>query len=238
MLEMLEFLKNPDVNRLSRRSAGSNFRGTLVMFGIYIVSAIILILILGVIDSMIIKKIFNHSILDQLTIDNRRIIKDFGKYSFFFVVLLAPFLEEIIFRLPLRLKKFGIGLSVGLICYRLSVDHILEFASTDIYAYAKLALSIIIVLVITRFLPDSWLTIIRKKYFYFFYLVSLVFALVHLSNFSYYNNTVLFFYPLFIMPQFLMALFIGYVRMEYGFAYGVTLHSLINLPAFLFAMLQ
>ena len=225
---ILEFLKSPNVNRLNSRSVGSNLKGTLVVFGIYLVSAVILILVLGFIDSIIILKIFNHSILGQLKIDNRDIIKDFGKYSFFFVVLLGPFLEEIIFRLPLRLEKFGIGLSVGLICYRLSVDHLLAFASTDIYAYTKLALSIIIVLVIARFLPDSWLTLLKKNYFYFFYLASLAFALVHLTNFSYYNNTVLFFYPLFIMPQFLMALFIGYVRMEYGFAYGVTLHSLIQ----------
>lgn len=235
---ILEFLQSPHVNRLNSRSIGGNLKRTVMVFGIYQVSAIILILVLGLIDSIIIVKIFDHSILEQLKMNNRDIIKDFGKYSFFFVVLLGPFFEEIIFRLPLRLERFGIGLSVGLICYRLSVDHLLEFASTDIYAYTKLALSIIVVLVITRFLPDSWLTIIRKNYFYFFYLASLAFALVHLSNFSYYNNTVFFFYPLFIMPQFLMALFIGYVRMEYGFAYGVTLHSLINLPAFLFAQLQ
>ena len=207
------------------------------MFGIYLISAIILILVLGVIDS-IITKIFDHSILAQLKTDNRDNIKDFGKYSFFFVVLLGPFLEEIIFRLPLRLEKFGVGLSVGLICYRLSVDHLLQFVTTDIYAYTKLALSIMIVILIARFLPNSWLNLMKKNYIYFFYLASLAFALVHLTNFSYYDNTVLFFYPLFIMPQFLMALFIGFVRMEYGFVYGVTLHSLINLPAFLFAQLQ
>lgn len=30
-----------------------------------------------------------------------------------------------------------------------------------------------------------------------------------------------------------MALLIGFVRMEYGFIYGLLLHSLINIPSFL-----
>jgi hypothetical protein len=133
------------------------------------------------------------------------------------------------------LEKVGIGLSVAFICYRLSVEHLFIFEFFNLFAYVKVALACVILLLTIKFLPDSWIAIVKAKYSYFFYFVAIVFALVHVTNFSPFNNKVLLFYPLFTLPQFLMGLFIGYTRMEYGFFYGVALHSLINLPSVVFS---
>jgi hypothetical protein len=224
---------NPIPNQIENRDYKSKIKGTLLTFIIYLAAAIAVFIFLNLVDTLVIKYFFDHSILEQLKLSNKNINKEFGRYSFLIIVLFGPLYEEVIFRLPLKLEKVGIGISVGLIFYRLLVKHIFIFEFADPYAYVKVVMALIVTLLIAKFLPIVWLTYLKKNYFYFFYLIAIIFALVHVGNFDYYNNSVLLFYPLFTLPQFLMALLIGYTRIEFGFFYGVALHSLINLPSFL-----
>lgn len=76
------------------------------------------------------------------------------------------------------------------------------------------------------------------KYFrIIFYLFSVAFALVHLSNF---NNTNLLFYllaPLIVLPQFIGSLMLGYIRLKLGFFWGILQHGLYNLIIFSIGLL-
>jgi len=227
---------NPTLDDVAETSVNIKLKRTLVVFLIYLTSAIFVFIFLGLLDTFIVEYFFNHSILDQLKLNNQQINTDFGRYSFIVVVLVAPIFEEIIFRLPLKLGKVGISITAGLICYRLLAGRLFASEFYDLYSYLKIAIALIFSLITFKFLPASWLVAMKANYKYFFYSVAVIFALVHLSNFSSFNYSVLLFYPFFTLPQFLMGLLIGYVRVEYGFLYGIALHSMINLPAFLISL--
>ncbi len=68
------------------------------------------------------------------------------------------------------------------------------------------------------------------KYFhFFFYLSALIFAIVHIGN---YTNTGLLFYmlaPLLVIPQFIIGISLGYIRLKLGFVWSILFHGLYNL---------
>lgn len=65
------------------------------------------------------------------------------------------------------------------------------------------------------------------KYFKLVYWsLTIGFALLHLTNFS--VSFPLYLAPLLILPQFLLGIIIGFVRLGWGFWYGVLFHALHN----------
>lgn len=66
----------------------------------------------------------------------------------------------------------------------------------------------------------------------FFYLSAILFALMHLTNFS--NTNILFYIlaPLIVLPQFIGGLTLGYTRLKLGFFWGVLQHGLYNFILF------
>lgn len=89
----------------------------------------------------------------------------------------------------------------------------------------------------------DYLTNNRAKIFWFkhfrifFYISALLFALMHLTNFS--NTNILFYIlaPLIVLPQFIGGITLGYIRLKLGFFWGVLLHGLYNLILFSVAIL-
>jgi membrane protease YdiL (CAAX protease family) len=76
------------------------------------------------------------------------------------------------------------------------------------------------------------------KYFkIIFYLFSIAFALMHLTNYS--NTNALFYVlaPLIVLPQLIAGITLGYVRLKLGFFWGVLQHGLYNLILFSVALL-
>jgi hypothetical protein len=202
------------------------------LYVVYFVAALVLNIPLQLTDKLIVKQFFDFSFYQQLEVNALKITSRYGDYAIFYVVLIGPFLEELLFRLPLSLKKIGIGVSFALIYYRLSVNHILIGSEhNNVYWYVKLGIALCILFLTVRFLPGSWLTTIKENYLQLcLYFSSAAFALVHITNFAPYNSDLMLLYPVFVLPQFLMGMFIGYARLKYGFLYGVALHGLINLP--------
>ncbi len=202
------------------------------LFAVYLAAALVLNIPLQLIDNLIINRFFDFSFYQQLEGNALKIASRYGDYAIFYIVLLGPLLEELLFRLPLSLEKIGIGVSFALISYRLSLNHVLiGMEYNNAYWYVKLGIALCIFFLTVRFLPRSWLTTIKKNYLQrCLYFSSAAFALVHITNFAPYNSDLILFYPVFVLPQFLMGIFIGYARLKYGFFYGVALHSLINLP--------
>jgi membrane protease YdiL (CAAX protease family) len=120
----------------------------------------------------------------------------------FLGVIFVPFLEEIIFRLYLR-KRYN---PIRLISF---ISGIVKPLSKE-YAEA----------VVDR----NW----HKYYRIFFYVATLIFAVIHITNYEL-TVTVLVFIPLLTAPQFITGLFIGYLRVRFGLIWGILLHFLHNL---------
>lgn len=80
-------------------------------------------------------------------------------------------------------------------------------------------------------------TLWLKHFRVFFYLSAILFALVHLTNYS--NNNILFYIlaPLIVLPQFIGGVTLGYLRLKLGFFWGVLQHGLYNLIIFSFGIL-
>ena len=154
-------------------------------------------------------------------------------------VITQPFLEELLFRFPLKYHRALIALiltMVGMIIYMVLSKFNPSQAEPDflsINILIPLSFTLISILVIYLFYrnEDSLkrLSNFVKRYFpHFFYTVAVYFAFVHFFNFETTGNQWLF-TPIMVFPQFLIALFVGYTRLRYGFLSAVIIHMINNL---------
>ena len=68
----------------------------------------------------------------------------------------------------------------------------------------------------------------NKAYFkYLFYVSALLFGWVHIFNFEFTSSHYVFI-PIITLPQTVLGLVLGFIRIRYGFWYGVMLHFLYN----------
>jgi hypothetical protein len=160
--------------------------------------------------------------------------KNQTKLTFFTVVLLGPFLEELVFRLFLDFKKINLAISLFFISFLVLGSRFnyeaLFLKSTLINAVLAFLFTIIIYFVVLKKYEFS---IKYKKVFTV--LSILIFGLVHISNLSNINYKLILFYPFFVLPQLIMGYFIANIRLRSGFIWGFLLHALVNLISFLFA---
>jgi len=125
---------------------------------------------------------------------------------------------------------------------------ILFYAGTLFFKklHLSLAVSIPVFVALTTFLifyifkrktAEKRDTVLTTNYSLYFYSVTILFALFHLSNYNYTPN-LLIFAPIVVLPQFVTGFLIGFIRIKQGFIWGFFLHGLHNaifiLPFLLF----
>lgn len=190
--------------------------------------------------------VFLHQLLAEngLLDSENHLVKEFIKDNsriviIILLILVGPFIEELIFRLPLRFKK------LYFIPFTLII---LFYAGTLLFKklHVSLALSIPLFIAIATFLifyifnrnmAKKRETILSVNYSLYFYSVTILFALFHLSNYSY-TPSLLLFSPIVVLPQFVSGFLFGFIRIKQGFIWGFFLHALHNavfiLPVLLF----
>jgi len=119
-----------------------------------------------------------------------------------FGVIILPFIEELIFRLPL-ISRYDLSTRLIILCA----------AITGRRNKLKVTISL------RRF----W----RKHYGKIFYLFAILFGLVHVTNYEI-SLTILLFAPLLIASQFVGGLIMGYLRVRYNFTLGFIFHAVFN----------
>lgn len=119
-----------------------------------------------------------------------------------FTVIIGPFFEELIFRSYLRYKKNY------LFNFIISLVSLTGFRNEQ-----KL----------DTFLSFFW----KKRYAFIFYFSAVLFGLVHICNFKF-SYTILLLSPILVAPQIVLGLFIGFLRVRYGFILGFLLHVIHN----------
>lgn len=228
----LNYLRRPTFFQFSSPSAfNQKLKDLVITYLVYLCLLLLLMVILYLLDKMVFQFLFDLSPLSQIRESTENNKDLFGLATFPIVVFAGPFLEELIFRLPLKLKREGIAIALVIFMYQVTGGHFFEFNFSYFYDYLRILLAIASLIIIIRFLPILFLEKLKKNYFnYVFYFSAVAFALVHISNFKPYSSDLLLLYPLLVLPQFLMGLCIGYLRMKHGFLMGFLLHALINLP--------
>ena len=193
---------------------------------------ILSLMIIKIVDFSIVNFMGLPSIENLIHANSPKLKKEFGIYYFGVAVIFVPFLEELIFRFPLELSKNSIATAFSILTYKFTGGSFMRINIYDYHIWLSIFLTICLFLMIRFYLSEKILTKIKTFHFKFiFYLSATLFALVHIQNFAIPNWRLYIFYPIFVLPQFFMGLFIGNIRMKYGFVWGWILHGLINLPS-------
>lgn len=163
--ELIEFLKNPVLGEDGNTNDRYRFTKFLHILAISILTGICLIPLIQLVDVFGIVDLENHAMED--------LMKNFSKAIIFLLAaVLAPFVEELIFRAPL--------------------------------------------------------TAFSKRYFKFgFYVLTILFGLVHLTNYEISTN-VLLVTPILVAPQIILGGYLGFVRVKFGLLWSILLHATYN----------
>ena len=151
-------------------------------------------------------------------------------YVLMTVSIVAPLLEECIFRLGLSFRRWQVALAASAISAYMLWQHIYShsIAYVAICAFAMAALFSAIYF----FTTDSFWNSQKKKYYKpSIYVTAIAFGILHLIAFSNYDYTLIPYMLLVISVPFFAGCAITYYRVNLGFWWGVGLHIFNNLPA-------
>jgi membrane protease YdiL (CAAX protease family) len=127
-------------------------------------------------------------------------------------VVIAPILEELIFRLPLRYKYNYI--------IRLTANLLAKMKHNDPKAYEEKA-------------QTFW----TKNFRYFFYIMLLLFGCAHFFNYSNYDKLWTWIIVL-VFPQIIIGSILGYIRVRFSLPWSMIYHAFHNFVFFSIAFLQ
>ncbi len=227
--ELFGYLRNPLFIETTHGDLKNKSTDILSAYLVCLPALVSLLIVINLFDRFIVQQLFDYSI-NAHKLNPKTAI---GRNAWLFILLIGPLFEEIIFRLPLKLRRTGLGLSSGVLIYRLIAPHFFVLDFNGRY-YLAIGAAMIVFLFFMFVFPNHVIEQIKGRYFkYFFYFSAIIFGLAHILNYDL-NIHLFLVYPLYILPQFAMGLCIAYVRMKHGFLSGWGLHALFNLPGALF----
>jgi membrane protease YdiL (CAAX protease family) len=151
--------------------------------------------------------------MDQFDNLLETLIKDYKWLVAVLAIVIAPLLEEPIYRLHLDFKKssiwWGIGLSV--------------FAISEVWIPVVLLLIWLFYLLVT--VSDGK----KPNLKYSIFISATLFALVHLGNFKDFDYAQYFYWvPFLVGAQFLIGLVLSYIRLNHGMKTAILFHGVYN----------
>jgi hypothetical protein len=226
----LNFIKSAVENNKSIKSKLILFVNIYLKLYIFVIISLVLS---GFLD-LIINHFYGFSINEIIRKKQYEVLfRDKYLYNIFYILVLGPIVEELIFRLPLIIKKENLSISLILLCLLFVGGNLSSLTIIWFSFFLKLGSIIFIILFITYLDKKNILKQINDKYYtHYFYFLCSAFALMHISNFySVFPKNLVLLCPLYVLPQFFLAYFSGFLRLKNGFLWGILLHFLFNLPA-------
>jgi len=178
--------------------------------------------------------VFCGGIISQLTnglhlMEGNKLEHFFSYYPvwvvFIYVALAGPMLEELLFRLPLKLNEKYMQINVVL-----TVTGLIYILVFTIKVYIiQISLVVVEIILLSIYFSSKELfnkyiiSIWSRKFIWVFYLSAAIFGMLHISNYSPKLITFLLM-PILVLPQFIVGLFCGYIRIRLGFFWGYLLH--------------
>lgn len=155
-------------------------------------------------------------------------------YFFLFSVFLIPLIEESYYRLPLKFSSLFLSISFVLISYKFiskvffnSNMYVLNSFPVSRISFAIIS-AVLFYLIISRENVSKRIDLFWTKHFrWIFYISCVWFAFIHLNNYvpTSYNKLLA---PIITLPQLILGVTTGYMRINYGFVYAFLLHALYN----------
>ena len=206
MIAYFNFLKHPSWTGSYSRPTAIDF---FALFFIYILLVMPISVLLHFLTNILdVSTSINHMNLSS------RIIRG---------ILLAPLVEEILFRLLYVFNRRNLVVVIGSALILAVV-----FIVRTNYPKVILFISVVVLMGLMLVFYKTVNVFLNTHFRLFFYSLAIAFALIHLSNFQ--GLTILILLPalLLVVPQFILATLLGYIRLSYGFIYGLLFHSVVN----------
>lgn len=192
----VDFLKNPKEESNFNAPPNSKIKSLLILFSLEIVVLSIFSGLLKLFESLNLIDIGSNKISDLL-------FNLPPTQLFLVVVIVAPVIEELIFRLPLRFKHN--------------------------YLFKLVLWIISLTRIVSKERLDELIQLFRPAAFrYFFYLMTISFGLIHITNFEGYKN-LLVWMPFLTMNQLFIGCILGFLRIKFGLIWSIIYHALNNL---------
>jgi Type II CAAX prenyl endopeptidase Rce1-like len=205
----------------------------------YLLSALFAGIIMSSVDGFVVKVLHLPSILNELMKKQTDLIAPMGKAALFVIVMLVPYIEELIFRLPLNLKRGSMNFTIIFLSFILIGGGIEKLNLGQWGSGLAFLLLITIMIIAFKYLTEEfWNSFKTTRFKYVFYTSAIIFGLVHIGNFASSDYRLWVFYPFFVLTQLSLGLFAGSLRMQYGLIWGVFLHALVNLPAVFYVIFK
>ena len=198
---------------------------------LYFVLQICALLLMFLVDGFLIKKMGFASVF-KLMIESQKKIK--GYYGFFMVVILAPVVEELIFRLILVPKRRNIAIFTFVFSF-LVLNKTYYINKIDWLLLMSLAVSGLLSFLVFNLLkrkPEIE-TAIGKRQKIITIVSVVLFGLGHIVNIETLHWELALLYPVYALPQMILGYVSSVQRLKLGFVWGLLFHSMINLMAFL-----
>jgi len=128
-------------------------------------------------------------------------------------IVIAPLLEEPIYRLHLDFKKSSIWWSLGL----------------SVFVISEAWITVVLLWIWLFFLLFKVSKGDKPDLKYSIFISSALFAIVHLGNFTDFDYTQYFYWvPFIVGAQFLIGLVLSYIRLNYGMKWAIIFHGVYN----------
>ncbi|RDV11862.1 CPBP family intramembrane metalloprotease [Pontibacter diazotrophicus] len=149
------------------------------------------------------------------------------------IVVIAPIIEELAFRALLIFSKFNLVISSGFLFYILIASFVGNGYLFNTATYYKIAGSIVTALLVNEVLSKENIynnikTIWENFFPVVFYTSAAIFAYLHLFNFGTVKLEKVLFSPIIVLPFFIYAIALGFVRIKLGLLWAVLLHVMLN----------
>lgn len=144
--------------------------------------------------------------------------------TFIKLCLLAPLVEELAFRVGLRITKLNTSLYFGFF----TVVFLKFIGLIELNIALSIGIALLLSLLFFLLLNDKILSVLKKHYYKFLVFNLCCFSFAHLGSFSFSTVSQYLFIPVLVFIQFCLGAYLSYSRLKYGFLFTLFLHFIHN----------
>ncbi|WP_319502118.1 hypothetical protein [uncultured Draconibacterium sp.] len=220
--EFVIFLKHPIIEKSDALSFGKSISFIIKSIGLYVIFTLLYAIIVGAL----------YFLLDLK-------VTDFGSKAtqFFKIVIMAPVIEELLFRLPLKNFFKNIFISLGILTFLFLRDNM------PLVLAISLGLGVVLLPYVAKFirkLEGRINSFIYHHYGVLFYFLAFSFGVLHILNSESFTSDLYLSAFIYFIHPLISGLYFAFirVRLKYGIIYSILVHALTNLLPFLPILLR
>ena len=140
------------------------------------------------------------------------------------IMLLAPLIEELGFRLSLIVSRFTVSISLGI-----QIGIILQIVfNLDYHILIRFFLMLLFACIVYLILNKRIISFIKKHQRQYIYFNILFLGILHITNYELSSTIHYFLIPILVFQNIVFGAYISFLRMTYGFKIAVLMHLFHN----------